>query len=91
MKSVECNLVAYESTLLFEECFESANYEDDFWFAGYCLGTSFSPTPEGLFMDDPEVIKDIADYEMQCELISCCSYQSQYNKATLGLYHDLSI
>jgi hypothetical protein len=83
--TTQCNLTSYEATMFFESVSTTdANYEDDFWFAGYCLATSFVPTE----VDNDD--NDIAECQLQIELISSCSYLNKYYQSTVHLYNDLA-
>lgn len=65
--TTQCNLTSYEATMFFESVSTTdLNYEDDFWFAGYCLATEF--LSQSYVVSDLEYDTDFAEIELHNDL-----------------------
>jgi hypothetical protein len=58
---------------------DSVNYADDFWFAGYCLATSFVPTPV-----------ESAKTEIELDYILCLMSRGFDYEFAVGCYADVN-
>lgn len=64
----ECNCNQYEIDMFFESVSTTdLNYEDDFWFAEYCLRTEF--LPQSYVVSDLEYDTDFAEFQLYSDLL----------------------